>query len=146
MNIRLPLIQITTLIFLMLAEQPSLARDINDSAIELTDSDIALYQTENFNRATFQSKTIVLGFHHGLKVIAEHPCGDICPENTRRIVRYDVKKEDCVRLGGALGYRFVFHGDSVGILEFCVPPVLETFPAFQEVAELYRKRNEIFGK
>ena len=35
-------------------------------------------------------KRITLGLHHGVPVVVEFPCSDICPQYTTRIVHYDL--------------------------------------------------------
>ena len=35
-------------------------------------------------------KRITLGRHHGVPVVVEFPCSDICPQYTTQIIHYDI--------------------------------------------------------
>src|SRR5688572_8723974 len=67
---------------------------------KLGDSEIAAYAAAKFDKRAMMFKRVALGRHRGLPVVAIHPCGDVCPVYTRRIVHYDVPLAECARRGG----------------------------------------------
>lgn len=69
-------------------------------------------------------KRVALGRHRGLPVVAIHPCGDVCPVYTRRIVHYDVPIADCARRGGIVREELIPRGPAVARQPFCVPAIL----------------------
>lgn len=90
----------------------------------LSDSDIAAYAGASFDKRATMFRRVALGRHRGLPVVAIHPCGDVCPVYTRRIVHYDVPVADCVRRGGVVQERPMPRGPAVARVPFCVPAVL----------------------
>jgi hypothetical protein len=69
-------------------------------------------------------RRIVLGRHHGVPVVADHPCGDVCPQYTRRIVHYDLPPERCAETGGVVVEELVPRGIAVRRMPYCEPAVL----------------------
>jgi len=96
---------------------------IHDPERVLSDSDLLQIQSERFDAGQFMGRTLTLGRHKGLTVIAEHPCGDLCPRNTIRIVRYYVQNDSCESIGGKLAMRMVPSFVPRPKM-FCVPSVL----------------------
>ncbi|HEX8468640.1 MAG TPA: hypothetical protein VF620_12635 [Allosphingosinicella sp.] len=90
----------------------------------LTDSDIAAYASAPFDKRAMMFKRVVLGRHRGLPVVAIHPCGDVCPVYTRRIVHYEIPVSDCARLGGIVREELMPRGPAVARQPFCVPAIL----------------------
>lgn len=90
----------------------------------LSDSDISAYAAAPFDKRAMMFKRIALGRHRGLAVVAIHPCGDVCPAYTRRIVHYDVPVADCVRRGGVVREQLMPRGPAVARVPFCLPAVL----------------------
>jgi hypothetical protein len=90
----------------------------------LSDSDIAAYAAAKFDKRAMMFKRIALGRHRGMPVVAIHPCGDVCPVYTRRIVHYDVPLADCVRRGGVVRDELMPRGPAVARQPFCVPAVI----------------------
>lgn len=91
---------------------------------KLSDSDIAAYAAAPFDKGAMMFKRVALGRHRGLPVVAIHPCGDVCPVYTRRIVHYDLPLADCVRRGGVVREQLMPRGPSVARVPFCLPAVL----------------------
>ena len=100
---------------------------------ELSDSQLVAFQQEKFDKRKFMWQTTRLGMHHGTMVIAEHPCSDLCPQYTVRIVRYDLPVDKCKNAGGIIGYRIVPEGIALGVKGFCVPPVLASLKEYQSL-------------
>jgi hypothetical protein len=94
----------------------------------LSDSDIAAYASAPFDKRAMMFKRVALGRHRGMAVVAIHPCGDVCPVYTRRIVHYDVPVADCVRRGGAVREELMPRGPAVARQPFCVPAILARPP------------------
>lgn len=90
----------------------------------LSDSDIAAYAAAKFDKRAMMFKRVALGRHRGLPVVAIHPCGDVCPVYTRRIVHYDVPVADCARRGGVVRDELMPRGPAVARQPFCVPAIL----------------------
>ena len=90
----------------------------------LSDADIAAYAAARFDKRAMMFKRVALGRHRGLPVVAIHPCGDVCPVYTRRIVHYDVPVADCARRGGIVREQLMPRGPAVARVPFCVPAVL----------------------
>lgn len=94
------------------------------AARRLTDAEVLDYASARFDKRAMMFKRVVLGRHRGLPVVAIHPCGDVCPTYTRRIVHYDVPLADCERRGGIVSERIVPRGPGIARQPFCVPAVL----------------------
>jgi hypothetical protein len=65
-----------------------------------------------------------LGSHNGTLVIVEFPCSDLCPDNTIRVIRYDVENEQCAAIGGTLHMMYVPQDIAMVETEYCFPGVL----------------------
>ena len=90
----------------------------------LTDSQIAAFASAPFDKKAMMFKRVPLGRHRGLPVVAIHPCGDVCPVYTRRIVHYDVPVSACARRGGIVREELMPNGPAVVRRPFCVPAIL----------------------
>lgn len=91
---------------------------------KLTDADLVAYASAKFDKRAMMFKRVPLGRHRGLAVVAIHPCGDVCPVYTRRIVHYVVPLADCERRGGVVSEQLVPRGPAVARQPFCLPAVL----------------------
>ena len=69
-------------------------------------------------------RRLVLGRHNGHVVVADHPCGDVCPQYTRRIIHYDLPPERCAKAGGAVVEELVPVSIAVRRMPYCEPKVL----------------------
>jgi hypothetical protein len=90
----------------------------------LTDADLTAYASAAFDKRAMMFKRVALGRHRGLPVVAIHPCGDVCPTYTRRIVHYDIPLADCERRGGLVREMLMPRGPAVARQPFCVPAIL----------------------
>ena len=90
----------------------------------LSDSDLKAYAAAPFDKRAMMFKRVALGRHRGLPVVAIHPCGDVCPVYTRRIVHYDIPVADCVRRGGVVREELMPRGPAVARQTFCLPAIL----------------------
>lgn len=61
-----------------------------------------------------------LGIHRGIPVVADFPCGDICPNYTVRIIHYDIAPgPECLTRGGILRSIKVIKGIAQRDTPFC---------------------------
>ncbi len=93
---------------------------------KLSDADLVAYASAAFDKRAMMFKRVPLGRHRGLLVVAIHPCGDVCPVYTRRIVHYVVPIADCERRGGVIREQLGPRGPAVARQPFCLPAVLAT--------------------
>jgi len=96
-----------------------------DAVRQLTDADLLAYDAKPFDRGAMMFRHITLGRHHGALVVADFPCGDVCPNYTVRIIHYDVPPGPaCARIGGRDQTRSIPQGIAATERDFCVPAVL----------------------
>ncbi|HEX8124472.1 MAG TPA: hypothetical protein VF548_02715 [Allosphingosinicella sp.] len=69
-------------------------------------------------------RRVALGRHRGVPVVGIHPCGDVRPVYTRRIVHYDIPLSTCAARGGVVRQEPVHRGPAVARQAFCVPAIL----------------------
>ncbi|MGA9582486.1 MAG: hypothetical protein WBR13_11015 [Allosphingosinicella sp.] len=111
-------------LFLIAATAASACGEPPAARRALSDADIAAYATAVFDKRAMMFKRVALGRHRGLPVVAIHPCGDVCPVYTRRIVHYDIPLADCARRGGIVRDELMPRGPAVVRQPFCVPAIL----------------------
>lgn len=69
-----------------------------------------------------------LGTHRGVAVIVSYTCSDLCPDYTKRIVRYNLLPgEDCTRAGGISKDIVVPRGIGTGLMRYCIPAVTDPY-------------------
>src|SRR5687768_1723232 len=68
-----------------------------------TDKQLLAYARTTYDKREMILQKLDLGNHNGLKLVAEFPCSDLCPEYTVRIIRYDVAdRATCEKHGGVV--------------------------------------------
>jgi len=88
---------------------------------------INIAQQDNRKPVEGQSN-LVIGVHNGTKVIEEFHCSDLCPENTVRIVHYDVPETaTCDGIGGVSKSVLVPIAITVMPREYCFPKVIANY-------------------
>ncbi len=90
----------------------------------LTDNDLLRLAAAPFDKRAMMFRRVVLGRHRGHTVVAVHPCGDVCPQYTRRIIHYDVPPERCAQAGGVVVEELVPVAIAVQRKPYCKPAVL----------------------
>lgn len=71
---------------------------------------------------------LAVGLHRGVPVVASHVCSDICPDYTKRIIRYNVRAgADCDRVGGVSMDIIVPKGIGAGPRRYCIPAVIAPY-------------------
>lgn len=88
---------------------------------ELNRDYLEQYINEPFDKEEMMHKSIILGMYNGTKVVAEHPCSDLCPSYTIRVVRFDVSLDGCDRVGGIKKEFEVPIRTTLITKEYCVP-------------------------
>jgi len=69
-----------------------------------------------------------LGTHRGVPVIVSYTCSDLCPNYTKRIVRYNLPPgEECTRAGGISKEIVVPRGIGTGLRRYCIPAVTDPY-------------------
>lgn len=110
---------------LILAASASACASASPSPRPLRDADLTRYAATPFDKRAKMFKHEQLGLHHGVMVVADFPCGDICPDYTTRVIHYDVAPGPaCVKAGGVEEARLVPRSIAVMRQAFCVPKVL----------------------
>ena len=91
----------------------------------LDDVALAAYAAKPFDKHAMMGQTVELGRNHGLPVVAEFPCSDVCPQYTVRIIHYRLPEGvDCARVGGVEKTVGVPVAIAVLPRTFCVPEAL----------------------
>jgi hypothetical protein len=91
---------------------------------QVGDAQILRFAATKFDKRKMMFHREVIGLHRGTLVVADYPCGDVCPAYTRRIIHYDAAVADCARIGGAIVSELVPRGPAVAKRDFCEPAVL----------------------
>jgi hypothetical protein len=93
--------------------------------VDLTDAQLIAYGQQDFDRGEMTYKHVDLGRYHGAPVVADFPCADVCPDNTTRIIHYELDDgQKCSSVGGAERTLTVPTGIGKSQEKFCVPRVL----------------------
>ena len=96
-----------------------------DAPRQLSDADLVAYAAKPFDHGAMMFHHVTLGLHHGAPVVADFPCGDVCPNYTMRIIHYDVAPGPaCARIGGVTVTRDVPQSIAMVEKSFCTPAVL----------------------
>jgi hypothetical protein len=93
----------------------------------LTDESLMAIATSPYDKGRMAFRKVELGRHHGVVVVAEFPCSDLCPAYTTRVIHYDVPSEDgagCAKIGGSIEPVPVPMGIGRGLAFYCLPKVL----------------------
>src|SRR4051794_34752609 len=95
----------------------------------ISDARIAAIDASPFDRRAMMFRHELLGLNRGMRVVADYPCSDICPEATVRIIHFDRPPgRGCEAAGGVTASRMVPRSIAVVRMDFCVPAVLERGP------------------
>jgi len=93
--------------------------------VQLTDRAIAAYAARPYDKRAMMFQHVVLGGHRGMRVVADFPCSDVCPDATTRIIHYDrAPGPGCERAGGVTQEMMVPVSIAVMRRPFCVPRIL----------------------
>ena len=94
---------------------------------------IAIAKQQNRQPQSHTSRSVI-GVHHGVNVIEEFQCSDVCPENTMRVVHYDIDDAaQCSNVGGVVKSILTPIAIAVMPKDYCLPAVIadywESYPA-----------------
>lgn len=100
----------------------------------LTDADLIRAAQQKENMPTEGAQQWVIGVHNGIEVVKSFQCSDLCPQNTLRVIYYDVPNDAaCESIGGVTKSILVPFAISVKAKEYCFPQVIadywESYPA-----------------
>jgi len=91
----------------------------------LSDEQLQSYGTSRYNKRDRMHSTLALGTHRGMRVVAEFPCSDVCPDYTVRVIRYVVPDgKKCSDVGGVEREFKVPRGIAAHLEKFCFPEPL----------------------
>lgn len=78
-----------------------------------------------WNKADLMNTTVELGRYRNMPVVAEHPCSDVCPQYTVRIIHYRLPADvSCASVGGVEKEVLVPIAITVRSKIFCIPKPL----------------------
>lgn len=100
----------------------------------LTDADLIRAAQQKENPPTDGAEQWVIGVHNGIAVVKSFQCSDLCPQNTLRVIYYDVPTDaTCESIGGVTKSILVPFAISVKAKEYCFPEIIadywESYPA-----------------
>ena len=91
----------------------------------LDDAGLLAYAKQPWDKAALMHTTVELGRHHGQRVVAEYPCGDVCPQYTARVIHYELAQgATCDSVGGVEQEVLMPVAITVRPKTFCFPKVL----------------------
>ena len=113
------------------SSNPTSVSHDNDTLSDAELINIAKQQNRQPQSHTSRS---VIGVHHGVNVIEEFQCSDVCPENTMRVVHYDIDDAaQCSNVGGVVKSILTPIAIAVMPKDYCLPAVIadywESYPA-----------------
>ncbi len=111
-------IVITAALFVGCAAHASGPASLNTAALRA-------YADKPWNKAELMNTTLELGRYHGVPVVAEFPCSDVCPQYTVRIIHYRLTGDaSCPSIGGVEESVLVPIAIAVRSKTVCVPEPL----------------------
>ncbi|MHB1057329.1 MAG: hypothetical protein ACYC0F_05560 [Rhodanobacter sp.] len=89
------------------------------------------WAAQPWDKAALMHTTVEVGRYHGVPVVAEHPCSDVCPQYTVRIIHYQLPADaSCASVGGVEEQVLVPIAITVRSKTFCVPDALVASGAY----------------
>lgn len=98
----------------------------------LDDAALRAYAGRPWSKAALMNRTVELGMLHGVPVVAEFPCADVCPQYTVRIIHYRLPADtSCNAVGGI--ERTVLVPVAITVLSktMCIPAALVASGQFE---------------
>ena len=100
----------------------------------LTDADLIRAAQQKESAPTEGAQQCVIGVHNGIEVVKSFQCSDLCPQNTLRVIYYDVPTDaTCESIGGVTKSILVPFAIGVRAKGYCFPEVIadywESYPA-----------------
>ncbi len=100
----------------------------------LIDADLIRAAQQKESAPTEGAQQWVIGVHNGIEVVKSFQCSDLCPQNTLRVIYYNVPTNaTCESVGGVTKSILVPIAITVMPKEYCFPEVIadywESYPA-----------------
>jgi len=100
----------------------------------LTDADLIRAAQQKEAAPTEGAQQRIIGVHNGIAVVKSFQCSDLCPQNTLRVIYYDVPTNaTCDSIGGVTKSILVPIAITVMPKEYCFPKAIadywESYPA-----------------
>ena len=94
----------------------------------LTDADLIRAAQQKESAPTEGAQQWVIGYHHGVAVVKSFQCSDLCPQNTLRVIYYDVPTDaTCESIGGVTKSILVPIAITVMPKDYCFPKVIAKY-------------------
>ncbi|SLJ85621.1 hypothetical protein [Psychrobacter sp. DAB_AL43B] len=94
----------------------------------LTDADLIRAAQKKESAPTEGAQQWVIGYHHGIEVVKSFQCSDLCPQNTLRLIYYDVPTDaTCESIGGVTKSILVPIAITVMPKDYCFPAVIADY-------------------
>lgn len=100
----------------------------------LTDADLIRAAEQKESSPTEGAQQRIIGVHNGIEVVKSFQCSDLCPQNTLRVIYYDVPADaTCESVGGVTKSILVPIAITVMPKKYCFPKAIadywESYPA-----------------
>ena len=100
----------------------------------LTDADLIRAAKQKESASAEGAQQWIIGYHHGIAVVKSFQCSDLCPQNTLRVIYYDVPADaTCKGVGGVTKSILVPIAITVMPKKYCFPKAIadywESYPA-----------------
>ena len=100
----------------------------------LTDADLIRAAEQKESSPTEGAQRRIIGVHNGIEVVKSFQCSDLCPQNTLRVIYYDVPTNaTCENVGGVTKSILVPIAITVMPKKYCFPKAIadywESYPA-----------------
>ncbi|MEO7068626.1 MAG: hypothetical protein ABI114_17075 [Rhodanobacter sp.] len=120
----MPRLAIVSLVVLCALANASCATRASEP-YSLTAATLQTWAEQPWDKATLMHTTVALGRYQGVPVVAEHPCSDVCPQYTIRVIHYQLPPEvTCASVGGVEQQVLVPIAITVLPKTFCIPKPL----------------------
>lgn len=112
----------------------AIAQDLS-AHTEITDDQLITFLKDESTLWGMSNKRVVLGYHNGNTVVADHPCSDSCPMYTVRVVHYDLPLDKCKENGGLIAEITIPVSITRGSKAYCVPPAIKSLVYLDKIAK-----------
>ncbi len=114
-----------SIVFAALGVSLAIAAACAASPTEMDAAALKTYAGKPWDKAALMHSTVELGSFHGVPVMAEFPCADVCPQYTVRIIHYRLPANaSCTDAGGVEKEVLVPIAIAVRMETFCIPEPL----------------------
>ncbi|WP_256932926.1 hypothetical protein [Psychrobacter sp. BF1] len=94
----------------------------------MTDADLIQAAEQKESAPTQGAQQWVIGYHHGTEVMKSFQCSDLCPQNTLRVIYYNVAdKAACDSIGGVTKSILVPIAITVMPKDYCFPKAIAKY-------------------